>query len=228
MGEAMAQALAASLGRGRLLVANRTLRRAEALAARCGGQAIAWSDLDAGVADADVVLAGTGATEVLIEADQLKATMAGRPDRSLLVIDIAVPRNIDPAAAAVDGVRLLDMDDLAAFAEAGMASRRLELPAAERIVAAEVDRYGDLSSERHVAPLVAALRQRSEAIRTAELERHRRRLGHLDESQQRAVESLTRAIVAKVLHDPTVALKAGAGTPKGEQLASALRQLFDL
>lgn len=228
MGEAMAQALAGSLGDGRLLVANRTLSRAEELAARCGGRAIAWSDLDAGLADADVVLAGTGASEVLLEAERVAHIVAGRPDRPLLIVDIAVPRDVDPAAGAIAGVRLLDMDDLAAFAEAGMTARRGEVPAAEAIVAAEVDRYMELSSERHVAPLVADLHERAEAIRQGELDRYRRRLGELDESQQRAVEALTRAIVAKVLHDPTVSVKASAGTATGEQLASALRQLFDL
>lgn len=228
MGEAMAQALAGSLGQGRLLVANRTASRAEELAARCGGRAIDWSDLGHGLELADVALASTGSPEVLLEAARAEAVMAGRPDRPLLIIDIAVPRDIDPAVGHLAGVRLLDMDDLSAFATKGMESRRQEVPKAERIVDEEVSRYADLAAERQVAPVVAALRERVEDIRRAELARFDRRLAGLDESERRAVESLTRAIVAKVLHDPTVALKAGAGTPTGDQLSSALRRLFDL
>jgi glutamyl-tRNA reductase len=228
MGEAMAQALAGSLGQGRLLVANRTAARAGELAARCGGHAIDWSDLDAGLREADVVLASTGSPEVLLDASQVERAMAGRTHRPMLIVDIAVPRDVDAAAGLLPGVRLLDMDDLSAFATAGMAGRRQEVPKAEAIIAAEVERYADLASERQVAPLVSALHERAEVVRRSELERFSRRLGALDETQLRAVEALTRGIVAKVLHDPTVALKAEAGTPTGDQLASALRQLFDL
>ena len=228
MGEAMAQALAGSLGEGRLLVANRTAARAGELAARCGGHAIDWSDLAAGLQEADVVLASTGSPEVLLEASQVEQAMAGRAQRPMLIVDIAVPRDVDPAAGSLPGVRLLDMDDLSAFATAGMEGRRQEVPKAEAIIAAEVERYADLASERQVAPLVSALHERADVIRRSEIERFSRRLGGLDENQLRAVEALTRGIVAKVLHDPTVALKAEAGTPTGDQLASALRQLFDL
>lgn len=228
MGEAMAQALSGSLGRGRLLVANRTLSRAEELAARCGGRAIGWSDLDAALADADVVLTSTGAPDVLLDAHRIEAVMAARPDRPLLVVDLALPRDVDPACGSRPGVTLLDMDAIAAFASAGMESRRLEVPYAEEIVAAEVARYADLLSERHVAPLIAALHERAESVRAAEVARYSRRLGPLEPSQQKAVEALTRAIVAKVLHDPTVNLKAAAGSPTGDQLTSAVRQLFGL
>ena len=228
MGEGMAQALAGSLGDGRLLVANRTETRAQELAARCGGRAIAWSDLTAGLDEADVVLASTGSPDFLLEASQVATVMAGRAGRPLLIIDIAVPRDVDPSVGAVGGVRLLDMDDLAEYAFRGMAGRRLEIPAAEVIVDAELQRYADLATERQVAPLIAALHERAEEVRRAELARYGRRIGELDPAQERAVEALTRAVVAKLLHDPTVMLKAAAGTPAGEQLAAALQQLFDL
>ena len=228
MGEAMAQALAGSLGSGRLLVANRTYERATELAARCGGRAIGWSELADGLQEADVVLASTGATDPLITVGDLEPVLAARAGRPLLIVDIAVPRDVDPAVAGLDAVTLYDMDDLAAFAGQGMEGRRQEVPKAEAIVEAEVTRYGDVSVERRAAPLVASLHERAEEIRRFELARFERRLGGLDESQTRAVEALTRGIVAKLLHDPTVALKAGAGTASGEQLAQALRQLFDL
>jgi glutamyl-tRNA reductase len=228
MGEAMAQALAGNLGDGRLLVANRTAARAEELAARCGGRPIDWTELAGGLEQADVVLASTGSPDVLLEAAEVQSVMALRPARPLLIVDIAVPRDVDPAVGDVDGVRLFDMDDLSAFAGRGMEGRRQEVPKALAIVEAEVDRYSDLAAERQVAPLVSALHERADEVRRAELARFDRRLGSLDEVQARAVEALTRGIVAKLLHDPTVSLKSAAGTPTGDQLASALQQLFDL
>ena len=228
MGEAMAQALAGTLGEGRLLVANRTPKRAQELAARCGGRALDWEDLDLGLEEADVVLASTASESILLDAGQVEAIMGGRDGRPLLIVDIAVPRDVDPAVSGVAGVRLFDMDDISAFAAQAMEGRRLEVPKAELIIEAELARYTEVAAERRVAPLVAALRDRAEEIRRAELARFDRRLGSLDEAQARAVEALTRRIVAKLLHDPTVALKSAAGSPAGDQLGSALQQLFDL
>jgi glutamyl-tRNA reductase len=228
MGEAMAQALAGNLGDGRLLVANRTASRAQELAARCGGRALDWHDLTRGLEEADVVLASTGSPYFLLEAGRVEEVMVARPTRPLLVVDIAMPRDVDPAVGTLPGVRLLDMDDLSEFAGRGMESRRREVPGAEALVAAEVLRYGDLAAERQVAPLVTLLRERADDVRRAELARFSRRLASLDETQARAVEALTRGIVAKLLHDPTVTVKSAAGTPMGDQLASALRQLFDI
>ena len=228
MGEAMAQALAGGLEAGPLLVANRTWSRATELAARCGGRAIQWSSLPDALVQADVLLASTGSPDVLLEASDLEPILDSRAGRPLLIVDIAVPRDVDPAAGALPGVTLLDMDDLSAFAGEAMQSRRDEVPSAEAIIAQEVERYLGRSAQRQVAPLVAALHERAEEIRVSEIGRHARRLGGLDESQSRAVEALTRGIVAKLLHDPTVNVKAEVGTPIGEQLAEALRQLFDL
>jgi glutamyl-tRNA reductase len=228
MGEAMAQALAGGLEAGPLLVANRTSSKATELAARCGGRAIEWGGLPAGLIQADVVLSSTGSPDILLEAADLEAVMAARSGRPLLIVDIAVPRDVDPSVADLPGVTLLDMDDLSAFAARTLDSRRQEVPKAEAIVTEEVERYMGRSAERHVAPLVAALHERGEQIRVAELERFARRLGALDPAQVQAVEALSRGIVAKLLHDPTVTVKAGVGSPAGEQLAQALRQLFDL
>jgi glutamyl-tRNA reductase len=228
MGEAMAQALAGTLESGTLLVANRTWSRANELAARCGGRAIGWSDLPDALAAADVVLASTGSPGILLTASDLQPIMADRPDQALLIVDIAVPRDIDPGVGEIPGVTLLDMEDLSAFAAKGMDSRRQEIPRAQAIVVEEVTRYDDLVTQRNAAPLVAALHDRAEAIRMAELHRFARRLGRLDDADMRAVEALSRGIVAKLLHDPTVNLKAAAGSPAGEQLAQAVRQLFGL
>jgi glutamyl-tRNA reductase len=228
MGEAMAQALASALKDGSLLVVNRTWSRATQLAARCGGRAIEWSALPSALVQADVLLASTGSAELLLTAADLEPVLASRGGRPLLIVDIAVPRDVDPAVGALPGVSLLDMDDLTASAAVAMAGRRQEVPRAEAIVAEEVERYLDRAAQRHVAPLVVALRDRAEQIRTSELIRFQHRLAALEPAEMAAVEALTRGIVAKLLHEPTVNVKSGAGTPAGEQLAQGLRQLFEL
>jgi glutamyl-tRNA reductase len=228
MGEAMAQALAGELDDGSLLVANRTWSRATQLAARCGGRAIEWSALPGALTQADVLLASTGSSGVLLEAADLEPVLAGRGGQPLLIVDIAVPRDVDPSVGALPGVTLLDMDDLTASAAVAMAGRRQEVPKAEAIVAEEVQRYLDVAAQRHVAPLVAALYERAEEIRVAELARFQGRLATLEPAQVAAVEALTRGIVAKLLHEPTINVKSEAGTPAGEQLAQGLRQLFEL
>lgn len=228
MGEAMAQALAGALGDGELVVVNRTWSRATELAARCGGRAIEWSALASALVQADVLLASTGSPDVLLESRDLEPLMASRGGRPLLIVDIAVPRDVDPSVGSLPGVTLLDMDDLSAFASKAMDGRRAEVPRARAIVAEEVDRYIDVAAQRQVAPLVAALHDSAEEIRSAEMRRFARRLAGLSPAQLQAVEALSRGIVAKILHDPTVALKAAAGGAAGEQLAQALRQLFDL
>ncbi|MGI8491447.1 MAG: glutamyl-tRNA reductase [Acidimicrobiales bacterium] len=228
MGEAMTEILAARPAAGEVLVANRTWSKAVSLAERFGGRAVAWEALPDALAKADVVLTSTGSSELVLEVDDVRSALATRPVKPLLIIDVAVPRDVDPAVAGVEGVTLLDMDALKSYAEASMATRRQELPLAERIVGEEVERYFGQSVERQVAPLVSELRERAEQMRLGELARHQSRLASLDDQEARAVDALTRGIVAKLLHDPTVQLKVAAGTPTGEELAQALRQLFDL
>jgi glutamyl-tRNA reductase len=129
---------------------------------------------------------------------------------------------------ALVGVTLLDMDDLRAFAEAGVSGRRREIARVQAIVDEEVARYTAVATAREAAPLVAALRHHAEEVRTAELDRFRGRLDKMDDRQREAVEAVTRGILAKLLHGPTVRLKEAAGSPRGDRLAEALRALFDL
>jgi glutamyl-tRNA reductase len=227
MARGMARALR-DKGVADIAVANRTWDRSVTLAEQVGGRALPLDELAGGLAETDVLLTGTGASSLMLAHADLERTMAARPDRPLLVVDVAVPRDVDPAAGRIDGVTLLDMDDLGAFAEAGLAQRRGEIALVRDVVNDEVDRYGALSSAREVSPLVAALRDHADEVRRAELERMASRLEGLDERQRDAVEALTRGIVAKLLHEPTVGLKEAAGTPRGERLAESLRHLFDL
>ena len=227
MGEGMAVALSDS-GGARITVANRTPGRADDLAARIGGTAIALGELPAALGDVDVMLTSTGAASIILEYADLEHALAARDRRPLLIVDIAVPRDVDPGVADLDGVTLLDMDDLTAFAESGQRERAGEVSRVEKIIGDEVTRFADVRSARELDPLVTALRRRAEAVRRVELDRRRSSLDGLTDEQREAVEALTRGIVAKLLHDPTIAVKDAAGTPKGDRLADSLRDLFGL
>ncbi|HEX3394069.1 MAG TPA: glutamyl-tRNA reductase [Acidimicrobiales bacterium] len=224
MGEGMVSALT---GVGDLVVVNRTWEKAAALAERAGGRAVPLAELPSALAEADLLLSSAGAPGVVLEEADL-ALDDRRPDRPLLVIDLGMPRNVDPAVASLPGVTLLDLADLRAFVDAGLDKRRQEVVRVRGLVADELSRYTSDLAAREVVPTVTALRHQAEAVRVAELERHRARLAGLDVRQAEAVESLTRAMMAKLLHEPTVRLKDAAGTPKGERLSGALRDLFDL
>jgi glutamyl-tRNA reductase len=229
IGAAAAKAFAVRTGALPPVVVNRSPARGAELAAVVGGRAVSWEKLTESLIGADVVVSCTGSRLPVLTREALAAAAGARARRSpLLVIDLAVPRDVEPAAAADPGVTLVDLDQLKDFAAAAVAERRREIPAAERIIAEEVVRYLDAVASRGVAPLVTALRDRAEEIRAAELVRYRRRLGQLGPEQEAAVERLTRSIVAKLLHDPTVNLKAAAGTTEGEGMAAALQRLFDL
>jgi len=228
MGEGMAQALAASPGLAGVAVANRSWTRAAALAARIGGQPVQLGGLATALHEVDLLLTSTGSPSMLLDAADLAEVMEARKGRPLLIVDIAMPRDVDAAAAGVEGVTLLDLDDLTAFARAGVEGRRLEMAPVREIIDQEVERYLGSASEREAAPLVADMRARGEAVRVAELARLQSRLGSLDQRQREAVEAVTRGIVAKLLHEPTVRVKEAAGSPRGERLAESLRALFDL
>jgi glutamyl-tRNA reductase len=215
-------------GRSEVLVANRTLRKAAEVAHRVGGTPLELSAVPAALTSVDVLLTSTSAPGTVLDAEDLVAVMGERDGRPLLVVDVALPRDVEPAAADIDGVTLLDMDDIRAFAEAGRADRLREVDRVMTIVDDEVARYGATVAERQVAPLVAGLRERAEGLRVAELQRFRARLDGLDPKQREAVDAVTRGILAKLLHEPTVRLKEEAGTPRGERLADAVRTLFDL
>ncbi len=231
MGEGMVRAIVGggiSSGVADVRIANRTWERSVGLAERVGGTAIRLADLNDALAEVDLLLTGTGATSMILEHSDLDRIMVSRNHRPQLIVDVAVPRDVDPSSADVAGVTLLDMDDLRAFAEVGLHGRRREVAAVRSLIDTELERFLAVSSAREVAPLVSALHERGEAIRQSEIERFRAKLGMLDDAGLDAVEGLTRGIVAKLLHDPTVGLKDAAGSPRGERLADALRDLFEL
>jgi glutamyl-tRNA reductase len=227
MGSSMAESLAAA-GVAELVVANRTHAKAKALAETVAGRAIRFAELADELVDADVVLTSTGASSVLLTRADVEAAMAARGGQPIVLVDIAVPRDIDPSVADIPGVTVLDMDDLGAFADRGLAERRREIDAVRVILDEELERFQAATSAREVAPVIVALRESAEAVRAAELDRARGRLGDLDEAQLASIEKLTQGLVAKLLHQPTVSLREAAGTAKGDRLVQALRDLFDI
>ena len=227
MGEGLARALHGG-GVAGIRVANRTWDRAVEVAGRLGGEPVRLDDLPHHLAEVDVLLTSTGASAAILEHGDLASVVGERHGRELLVVDIAVPRDVDPTAGEIEGVTLLDMDDLREFADVGIRERQREVTAVHAILDVELDRYVDESTARSVAPLVASLRARGDLVRSGELQRLVARLGDLDDRQRDAVEALAAGIVGKLLHEPTVRLKDATGTARGERLAEALRDLFDL
>jgi glutamyl-tRNA reductase len=211
---------------GRILVHNRTGARAQRLADAVGGEVLPPGRITDGVAAADLVVASTGAPQPLISVDQVEAAVASRPDRPLAIVDLAVPRDVDPAAAGVPGVTVVDVDTIRTAAASGAAAAEAER--ARAIVEEEATLFAAWRRSVGVEPTITALRGRADDIRRAELVRLARRLGDLDDRQRAAVEALTRRIVNTLLHDPTVRLKALADAERADLHAEALRELFDL
>ncbi len=234
MGEGVAQALDGH-DTTSVVIANRTAERSEAvvaglpdgLAGRVATQSL--DGLGALLGEADVVFASVGTTLPLMDRPLLEAATANRAaDDPLLVVDLGVPRNVQPSAGSLPGVVLLDMDVLRAAVEEALSGRQDEVAGATRIVTDEVERYRVASRARDAAPIVSALRSQVEEARLSAFDRERSRRSDLTDEQWEQVDAVTRAMVAKLLHQPTVALKDAAGTPRGERLVEALRTLFDL
>jgi len=228
MGEGVAIALHRA-GGADILVANRSSTRGSTLAERVGGVAVGFERLDDAIAAADVIVASTGASEPVLPVSLVKAARSGpRSARPLHIIDIAVPRDVEAGVAELPGVTVLDLDDLRDWADRGLSHRAAEAERARAIVWEEVDRFELEATARQAAPLIAAMHNTADVIRARELDRFANALAGLDDNEREAVESLTRAIVAKLLHEPSVRLKAQAGTPQGERNAVTMRDLFDL
>jgi glutamyl-tRNA reductase len=227
MGTGLASTLR-SRGVEEVWIANRTLSRAEELAARIGARAIPLAEIADTLVDADVLLTSTASSDLLIERSTVEMVMACRDERPLLVVDVALPRDVDPGVRDVNDVTLLDLDDLKDYARRSAERRRREIGKVRVILAAEIERYRSERAAREVAPLVSSLRERAEEVRATELERYGAKLAKLDAQTRELVESITQAIVNKLLHEPTVRVKDAAGTPRGDYYADALATLFDL
>jgi glutamyl-tRNA reductase len=209
-----------------VVVLNRTSARAERLATALSGRAQPVDRLAAELAEADLLVSCTGAVGTVVEAHVVRAAMAARGDRPLFVLDLALPRDVDPAVRALPGVRLVDLESLRSVLEDDDVARDVEH--ARRIVTDEVATYITRQRSERVAPTVTALRARAQQVVDAELARLTGRLPGLDERAAREVRSTVSRVVDKLLHEPAVRVKELAGSPDGDSYADVLRELFAL
>ncbi len=221
-GELAARSLAES-GVARILVANRTAERATNLAGEIGGQAVPFSRLARALAESDIVISGTGADEFILGPELVASAVANRNGRELVLIDIAVPRDVDPAVRQVAGVRLFDIDDIQTISRASMRGRRRQVLRVEAHVEDEVDDFMEWWRSLDVLPVIAALRERADDVRRRELERTLRALPDLDDEQRARIKAMSRAIVKKMLDRPITRLKNGASAGT---YVDAMRDLF--
>jgi glutamyl-tRNA reductase len=224
------QTLKAVTGRGiaNVAVANRTFEHAAEATGRFGGTAYGIDELESALAWADFVVTATSSEAPVIAADVVRAALSLRPGRQLVIVDLAVPADVDRAVADVQGVSLFDVDDLRAGLDDALASRLREVPKVEMIVEEEVGAFARRHRELEVEPLLASLRHRAESIREQELERTLRRLGEVDPETAEQIEHFSRALVKKLLHEPTVRLRERAGEGDADDVAAAARELFGL
>ncbi len=218
-----AQALA-SAGTGRILVTTRTLERGQDVATELGAFAYPFDQLPALLSEADIVISSTSAPGQVIERADVEGAMRSRPGRPLVLVDIAVPRDIEPSVADLPSVRLFDIDDLQAQAQANRQARLAEVDAVEAIVEQEVARFADWLRQNSATPTIAQLRKRAERAREQELERTLARLPDVSEATRKRVEAMSKAIVKRILHEPVTKLKASGG----QRHIEAARELFGL
>jgi glutamyl-tRNA reductase len=225
MGKLAARALAQQT-RSHILVANRTQDRAAELAEQLGPEteAVDFGHLQEAIAAADIVISGTSSDGFIIGEDDVRSVMSKRRDRSLLFIDIAVPRDVNPAVRNVPGVHLCDIDDIEAVTDEGWSGRQAEVEKVEGIIAEEVTRFEEWWRSLDVVPVISALRERAETIRQREVQRTLGKMD-LDGGDRERIEAMTAAIVKKMLDRPIARLKDGAD--KGLYM-EALEDLFDV
>jgi glutamyl-tRNA reductase len=223
-GKVSEQAARNLLSRGARIawVANRSADRAAELAERFASEALPLERVEEELGRADVVVSSTSAPGFVLTREQVERARRGKP---VLLIDLAVPRDLDPTIHELDGCYLYDIDDLQAVVAETMTARRSEAERAEAIVLEEADEFRAWQASLDVVPAIASLRARAEEIRESELEKAR---GRLSERELKAVESITSSILNKLLHLPTVRMKEAAAASDGLVYADAVRHLFGL
>lgn len=229
-GEMAEMAISALMKRGvsHFRVVNRTLSRAEQLADRFGGQAHTFGSLAECLLWSDIVITSTGAPHTLLQKDLLNEIMENRSLRPLVLIDIAVPRDIDADVTQIPGISLYDLDMLEEYLGVSLELRAQQIPIVEMILNEFSNEFKEYLQMLDVFPLIAALHQRAEMIRQVELEKTIGKLPDLNETQRKHLHLLTKALVKKILNAPTRQLRTVAGSPQALEYASLARELFDL
>lgn len=225
--ELVVEALAREGVRG-VVVANRTYERARDLATRLQGEAVRFEDMSRALARTDIVVTSTAAPHPLVTPETVRSAFPDGPRRPFLVIDIAIPRDVDPAVGDEPNVFLYNVDDLRQIVDENLERRRKALPRAEEIVQEDAAEFRAWMASREVVPMIRSLRSRGHRLRREELERALPSLEHLDDEDRERVEELARRLVNKMLHEPTVRLKEAAANGRGPDLVEAVRFLYDL
>ncbi len=210
------------------LVANRSYERARAIAEQLGARALTLDEAWEHFATADIVLSSTAAPHAVVTWERVAPAIGRRGGRPLCILDLAVPRDVEPAVGQLENVFLYDIDDLQAVAAHAAAERHQEVPAAERIVSDEVERFWAWYGGLAVVPVLKEFRGRLDDVRAAELERALKRLPHLSPEDRAQVEQFSHALLNKFLHPPTIALKQAAQAGRGYGLLESLKKLFGL
>jgi glutamyl-tRNA reductase len=231
MGDLAAKHLHRSVAK-RILVTNRTWERAEEMAAVFSGHAVEYTRFASMLPEVDIVIASSGAPHYILTRDEMHRVIAARKNKPMFLIDIAVPRNIDPAVNDIEGVFLYDVDDLEGVVNANLQERTKQAEQAEVIVTDEVERMMSRLKLEEVTPTIISLQEQLEEIRAAEVARAVRRMPALTLEQQRQIEAqieaMTKSIVNKIAHGPISELRRNAGQPEGMHVIDAIRKVFHL
>jgi glutamyl-tRNA reductase len=211
-----------------IFVSNRTYERAAVLAQRFNGQAIKFDDLYDSCDKADIVITSTGSPHAIFRREHGEQFLARRKNKPMFFIDIAVPRDVSPEMAKLDGIFAYDIDDLQQAVTSHVADRHKEAELAEAIIASEVERFEARVHALDVVPTIVSLQDHLETIRQAEIDRVRSRMGALTPEQEMAVEALTRGIINKVMHTPITTLKTAARESEATTVIDVVRRLFNL
>ena len=212
-----------------VLVTNRSFQRAVELAREFNGTSVKFDDLETELTEADIVICSTGAPYYLIHCEMVEAAVARRKNRPIFMVDISVPRNIDPKINTLGNVFLYDIDDLQSVVEANLKERHKEAEKAEIIISEEVETMDRWLKSLNVVPTIIAIREKVEAIRKLEVDKTIARWRtEISEEEKEAIENLSQNIINKILHFPLSALKAEAHQSHGPQVIQATRKLFDL
>jgi glutamyl-tRNA reductase len=215
-------------GAKHILVVNRTLEHAHELAQRWDAQTTTFENIGAALASADIVISSTGAPHTIVTKTMVEQAMQARPQRPLVLIDIAVPRDIDPDTAEVPRVSLYDIDNLNSHLERSLSEREAEVPRVKAILEEELAQFAEYMKSLKMIPLIADMRQNAEAIRKAELEKTFSRLPDLTETERERIDAMTQALVKKLFQEPTQRLRIEADCPHAPEYATVARTLFGL
>jgi glutamyl-tRNA reductase len=211
-----------------LAVINRTLVHAEDLAKKLNARALSWCQLEEAISWADAVICATGAPHTVIYHSEVAAAVRTREGRSLTLVDIAVPRDIEETVGALELVAYHDIDGLQQVIDANFELRRAAIPAVEEIIAQETSRFTEWLQTRDVTPVIKDLRDWAQGLAQSEVEKALTRLPHADEATQRAIEILAHSLVNRLMHEPTLRLRSNAIEGNGVNYADTVRDVFGL